>query len=164
VAGSVDAAGARDKARAEPSGDRLTIFLEPRRERHVSWAVFGVVVGALLIWRLGTVAQWLGGFLILLGLWATWKLVATYLYEAGAIVVDGSRVELPRGLCKPGKPDVVERSQVAHAYLLRRAVPWNASSPVLVVEVGDRAYPYPRDWFATEADQRRVIHALAKTR
>jgi hypothetical protein len=31
---------------------------------------------------------------------------------------------------------------------------------VLVVELGERALLYPRDWFATEADQRRVVHAL----
>jgi hypothetical protein len=33
---------------------------------------------------------------------------------------------------------------------------------VLVVELGARALTYPRDWFASEADQRQVIHALRR--
>jgi hypothetical protein len=31
---------------------------------------------------------------------------------------------------------------------------------VLVVELGEKAMAFPRDWFATEADQRHVVHAL----
>jgi hypothetical protein len=162
VAGSADAAKAAAGDDAAP-GDRLEIGLEHTRWRHFGWAVFGVIGGALLIWKMGTVAQWLGVGLIGLGIWSTVNFVRTLLLPAGAIVVDGQRVVLPRGVCR-GRPVEVDRAKVAHAYLLRRAVPWTRAAPVLVVEAGDAAYVFPRDWFATEADQRRVIHALARTR
>ena len=45
-------------------------------------------------------------------------------------------------------------------YFLRRSVPWNRAAPVLVVELGERRSLFPRDWFASEADQRHVVHAL----
>jgi hypothetical protein len=164
VAGSADAAAAkapaRDVAVDATAGDRLEIGLEHTRWRHFGWAVFGLVAGALLIWRMGTVAQWLGVGLLGLGAWASWNFARTLLFEAGAIIVDGRRVVLPRGVCR-GRPHEVDRSAVAHAYLLRRAVPWTRAAPVLVIEAGEHAYAFPRDWFATEADQRRVIHALA---
>jgi hypothetical protein len=144
-------------------GERLEIELEHTRWRHFSWAIFGALGGALLIWKMGTVAQYVGVGLIGLGLWATYQFVRTLLFPAGTIVVDGKRVVLPRGVCR-GTPIEVERAKVAHAYLLRRAVPWTRAAPVLVIEAGEQAYAFPRDWFATEADQRRVIHALARTR
>jgi len=31
-----------------------------------------------------------------------------------------------------------------------------------VVEVADKALAFPRDWFASEADQRHVVHALLR--
>ena len=160
MAGSADAATAA--ADVSP-GERLEILLEHMRWRHFAWAIFGVLGGAILIWKMGTVAQWVGIGLIGLGLWATYQFTRTLLFDAGAIVVDGRRVMLPRGVCR-GKPIEVERGKVAHAYLLRRAVPWTRAAPVLVIEAGDHAYTFPRDWFATEADQRRVIHALARAR
>ena len=159
VAGSADA-DAKDRDRDEPSGDRLEIGLEHMRWRHFGWAVFGLIVGTLLIWKMGTVAQWLGVGLIGLGIWAAINFARTLLFEAGSIVVDGKRVVLPRGVCR-GAPVELDRAAIAHAYLLRRAVPWTRAAPVLVIEAGDHAYLFPRDWFATEADQRRVIHALA---
>jgi hypothetical protein len=167
VAGSADAAATKDKARDDAQvqadeGERLEIELEHTRWRHFGWAVFGLFAGALLIWKMGTVAQWLGVGLIGLGLWSSWCFARTLLFPAGTILVEGRRVVLPRGVCR-GKPVEVERAAVAHAYLLRRAVPWTRAAPVLVIETGDHAYAFPRDWFATEADQRRVIHALATT-
>jgi hypothetical protein len=168
VAGSAESAAAKERAKggtqaAEPEGDRLEIGLEHMRWRHFGWAVFGLVVGTLLIWKMGTVAQWLGLVLLGLGGWASWNFARTLIFEPGAIIVDARRVILPRGVCR-GKPIEVERIRVDHAYLLRRAVPWTRAAPVLVIEAGDQAYAFPRDWFATEADQRRVIHSLAQPR
>jgi len=68
-------------------------------------------------------------------------------------------VELPRGLCK-GEPAAFPLDKVQHAYLLRRAVPWTRAAPVLVIEADGRAFSYPRDWFLTEADQRRIVREL----
>lgn len=165
MAGSADAAAAkdRDRDREEAAGERLEIGLEHMRWRHFGWAVFGLIVGTLLIWKMGTVAQWLGVVLLGLGAWASWNFARTLIYEAGAIVVDGGKVVLPRGVCR-GKPVELKRADIAHAYLLRRAVPWTRAAPVLIIEAGERAYAFPRDWFATEADQRRVIHSLAHAR
>src|SRR4029079_5872828 len=38
----------------------LEIELEVSRQRSAGWTVFGIVVGALLIWKLGTVGGWAG--------------------------------------------------------------------------------------------------------
>lgn len=129
------------------------------RFRHLSWMGVGIVVGALLIWKLGTVAQWAGVVMIGGGLWAAYNFVRTLLFPAGTIVVDDGGVELPRGLCK-GEPAKFPLAEVAHAYLLRRAVPWTRAAPVLVIEAGGKAFTYPRDWFLTEADQRRIVREL----
>lgn len=140
-------------------GRRLAIGLEHQRFRHLSWMGFGIVAGIVLIAKLGTVAQWVGVGLIGFGLVAGYLFVRTVLYPAGTLVVDDSGVELPRGLCK-GAPAKFPLADVAHVYLLRRAVPWTRAAPVLVVEAGGQAFTYPRDWFLTEADQRRVVREL----
>jgi hypothetical protein len=164
VAGSAESAKASAGTGDDAApGERLEIALEHMRWRHFGWAVFGIIGGAILIWKMGTVAQWLGVGLIGLGVWSTVLFVRTLLMPAGAIVVDGQKVVLPRGVCR-GRPHEVDRAKIANAYLLRRAVPWTRAAPVLVIEAGDQAFVFPRDWFATEADQRRVIHALARPR
>src|SRR5579862_5767628 len=99
VAGSADAGAGAAKADAGDeiaTGDRLEIGLEHTRWRHFGWAVFGVFGGLILIWKMGTVAQWIGVGLIGLGIWSTIGFVRTLLLPAGAIVVDGGRVVLPR--------------------------------------------------------------------
>jgi len=131
------------------------------RQRAASMMAFGLILGSLLIWKLGTVGVWVGVVLIVMGAFRAWELVQTFLYPPGTIKVTDSRVTLPRGLCLP-KPVEVTPQDVSAVYFLRRSVPWNRSAPVLVVEVGGRAMAYPRDWFASEADQRHVVHALMK--
>ena len=122
---------------------------------------FGLVVGTLLIWKLGTVGVWVGVVLLVLGAFRAWELAQTFLHAPGTIVVGDKQVSLPRGLCLP-RPVKVTPADVTAVYFLRRSVPWNRSAPVLVVEIGDRAMAFPRDWFASEADQRHVIHALMR--
>jgi len=39
-------------------------------------------------------------------------------------------------------------------------VPWTRAAPVLVVEAGGKPFTFPRDWFLTEADQRRIVREL----
>jgi hypothetical protein len=70
---------------------------------------------------------------------------------------------LPRNPHRPN-PLKLTPKDVTAVYFLRRSVPWNKSSPVLVIELGDKALAYPRDWFASEADQRHVVHALLAQR
>jgi hypothetical protein len=129
------------------------------RWRHLGWAAGGVVVGVILILKLGAVGQGLGVVLIGIGLLAAYAFARTLLFPAGTIRVGDETVELPRGLCK-GEPARFKVEEIKHAYLLRRAVPWTRAAPVLVVEAGERAYSYPRDWFLTEADQRRIVREL----
>jgi hypothetical protein len=140
-------------------GGKLVIPLEHQRYRHLAWMAFGLVAGLLLLLNLGTVGQWLGVVLMLVGAWASYSFVRTLLFPAGNIVVGDDGVELPRGLCK-GPPERYRIGQIAHVYLLRRSVPWTRAAPVLVVETAERAFTYPRDWFLTEADQRRIVREL----
>ena len=113
--------------------------------------------------KLGTVGQWVGVVLMILGALRAWQLVQTFLHPPGTIIVDDDEVVLPRGLCM-SRPVKVPAKDVTAVYFLRRSVPWNRSAPVLVVELGPRAMAFPRDWFASEADQRHVVHALLRGR
>ena len=133
------------------------------RQRAAAWAVFGVIIGVLLIGKLGTVAVWGGWLLIAIGVVRAAQLVQSFVHPAGKIVVSETEVVLPRGLHR-SRPITVAPSEVTSVYFLRRSVPWNRSAPVLIVELGDRALAFPRDWFASEADQRHVVHALMRNR
>jgi len=139
--------------------ETVEIELEVSRQRWITWTIGGIVGGALLIWKLGTVGVWVGYVLIALGLFRGYQLAMSYLHPPGKFVISEDKVSLPRGVHRP-RPLVLEPSAVTAAYFLRRSVPWNRSAPVLVVELGDKAMAFPRDWFASEADQRHVIHAL----
>lgn len=160
--GSRRGAGPRGQGAPGSSG-RLSIELEVSRNRYAGWTVFGIVFGALLIWKLGTVGQWVGAVLVVLGVLRAWQLIQTFLHPPGTIVVGEDEVVLPRGLCM-ARPVKVPAKDVTAVYFLRRSVPWNRSAPVLVVELGPRAMAFPRDWFASEADQRHIIHALMRSR
>ncbi|MCB9575107.1 MAG: hypothetical protein H6709_23780, partial [Kofleriaceae bacterium] len=160
--------GARTRGKGgRPPGDEpaaapaspLEIGLEHMRLRHAAWMVVCVTPGLLLVWKLGALGQAIGALLLVLGALAGYAFVRTLLFPPGTIVVAAAGVELPRGLCR-GAPDKHPLSAVEHTYLLRRAVPWTRAAPVLVVEAAGRAYSYPRDWFLTEADQRRIVREL----
>ena len=137
----------------------MSIELEGSRQRQIAWAIGGTIGGVLLILKLGTVGVWAGYVVIALGLYRAWELAQTFLHPAGTIVVSDKEIVLPRGLYKT-RPIVVPPKDVTAAYFLRKSVPWNRSSPVLVIELGEKAMAFPRDWFASEADQRHVVHAL----
>lgn len=113
----------------------------------------------MLVLELGTVGVWAGYVLIVYGLYRAFQLVQSYRHPVGTIVVSDQHVKLPRGLHR-GEPLEVKPGDITAVYFLRRSVPWNRAAPVLVVELGERAMLYPRDWFASEADQRQVVHAL----
>lgn len=149
--------------RAAGASGKLSIELEVSRNRYAGWTVFGLVFGALLILKLGTVGQWVGGVLMVLGVLRAWQLVQTFLHPPGTIIIGDDEVVLPRGLCVP-RPVQVPAKDVTAVYFLRRSVPWNRAAPVLVVELGPRAMAFPRDWFASEADQRHIVHALLRVR
>src|ERR1700742_4744598 len=82
------------------TGETVAIALEPSRQRAISWTFFGIVFGTLLVWRLGTVAVWVGWVLIAVGIFRAYQLVRSFLYPAGTIEVSAERVVLPLGLHK----------------------------------------------------------------
>jgi hypothetical protein len=139
--------------------ETVEIELEVSRQRWIAWTLGGTVGGALLIWKLGTVGVWAGYVLIALGLFRGFQLVMSLVHKPGTFIISPTKVTLPRGAHR-SNPLVLEPSAVTAVYFLRRSVPWNRSAPVLIVELGDKAMVYPRDWFASEADQRHVVHAL----
>jgi hypothetical protein len=146
-------------AASKSAGDRVEVELEHSRQRKIGWAIGGPVLGLLLILKFGTVGVWAGWALVMWGLIRAAQLVQTFRHPPGSIIVTNDRVELPLGLYRAA-PLTVASSDVTAVYFLRRSVPWNRSSPLLVIEVGQRALLYPRDWFASEMDQRNVLHAL----
>jgi len=121
--------------------------------------VFGVVFGAVCVWKLGTVGVWAGWVLIAVGLFRGYQLALTFIYPPGKFVITDKQVTLPRRIHRP-LPLEVAPAAITAVYFLRRSVPLYHAAPVLVVEVGQRAILFPRDWFASEADQRNVVHAL----
>jgi hypothetical protein len=153
-------ARARDPREAAAAAiERVEVHLEHARWRHFGWGLFAIAAGGLLISIFGVVAKVLGALFLLLAAWSAYGFVRTLIYRPGRIVVDGGKVILPRTLCG-GVEHSFDIAEVRHAFFLRRAVPWTKASPLLVVEVGDRAFTYARDWFASDADQRRVARAL----
>jgi hypothetical protein len=117
----------------------------------------------LMILKLGTVGVW-GGYAVLAwGLVRAVQLAMTIIYPPGKIRVSANEVVLPRAAHRPN-PLKVAPKDVTAVYFLRRSVPWNKSSPVLVIELGEQAMAFPRDWFASEADQRHIVHALLALR
>ena len=121
--------------------------------------MFGIIVGILCVLKLGTVGVWGGYVLIAIGLYRGFQLVQSYRNPPGTIRVSAKEVALPRGLHLTN-PLVVAPADVTAVYFLRRSVPWNRHAPVLVIEIGKRALAFPRDWFASESEQRSVLHAL----
>ena len=139
--------------------ETVEVELEVSRQRWITWTIGGIVGGLLLVLELGTVGVWVGYVLIALGLWRGYQLAMSYLHPPGKFVISEHKVSVPRGVHRP-RPLELEPSAITATYFLRRSVPWNRSAPVLVIELGDRALAFPRDWFASETDQRHVIHAL----
>jgi hypothetical protein len=134
----------------------LEVQLEHARWRNFAWAAAGIVVAALLIGLLATVFKWLGALLLAVSGIGVWAFVMTLLHPPGRIRVSEAEVSLARGLCR-GVEVTLPLDRVRHAFLLRRAT---RTGPLLVVETDDGVFTYPRDWFGSDSDQRRVALAL----
>ena len=148
----------RDVANGK-AGKVVKVDFEVYRGAWIGWLVIGSVLGGLMVVKLGTLGQYLGGVLIVLAAWNGFKLALSLLHKPGTIEVSAERVVLPRGLCR-GNPLVLSHAEVTSAYFLRNSVPWNRSAPLLIIEANQIAHAFPRDWFSSEADQRRIISAL----
>lgn len=138
----------------------VEVVLEPQTWRHAGWAGFHIIAGGVLIYGLGVVGKALGVGLLLFGALRAYKFVRAVLKPPGRLKVGLDPIELPRALSVEAA-DQVPVKDVAQVFFLRRALPWTQASPVLVVEAGGRVYSYPRDWFASDSDQRRIARTLA---
>lgn len=157
-AAAKDGASRRRGRKAQADGS-VEVQLEHGRWRHFGWAALGVAVGALLLWKLGALGKGLGIAALGLAAYNLYRFAGTLRFPAGRIRVAEGGVDLPDGLCR-GKAHHFAMADVRHAFFLRRAVPWSQAGPVLVVEAGEQVFVYPRDWFASDSDQRRVARAI----
>src|SRR5688572_4368078 len=66
-------------------GGNVEVKLEVSRQRPIGWTIFGLIVGALLVWKLGTVGKWVGVVLMLIGAFRAYQLVQTFLHPPGTI-------------------------------------------------------------------------------
>jgi hypothetical protein len=153
------ARAARAAAARQDSEGEFQIPLEHGRWRHFGWLAVGGALGVFLVMKLGTVGKGLGVVLLLLGVVNLIRFARTLYRSAGAIAVSEESVRLPEGLCR-ARAHTVEYRGIRHAFFLRRAVPWTRTGPILVIETDRGVFTYPRDWFATDSDQRRIAHAI----
>jgi hypothetical protein len=135
------------------------VVLEHGRWRHFSWIVIGAVAGVILIWKLGAVGKGIGVLLLAVSALHIYRFARTLVHDAGKIELRDDAVLLPVALCAV-EAHTVAYKQVRHAFFLRRAVPWSRTGPILVIETAERVFMYPRDWFSSDSDQRRVALAL----
>ena len=152
-------AGKDEGKDAVDAGKPLSITLLHGRGRHLGWVLFGGVGGGTLLLHFGTLGKVIGGLLALIALQQAARAVQTLVRKPGTFRVDGDSVQLPTGLCQ-GEELKLERAQIDHVFFLRRSVPWTQAGPLLVVEAQGKSYSFPRDWFASDSDQRRVETAL----
>lgn len=139
------------------------ITLEHRRNHHLGWAAFGVLAGGALLWKLGVIGQFLGGALLLLAIVNAMRAARTFLHSPGTFLLsDSSEMSIPESLCT-GKDLKLGGDKLQHVFFLRRAVPWSKAGPILIVEADGRSFSYPRDWFSSDSDQRRVAAALQRS-
>lgn len=154
-----DAGKRSRKGKHRSSDGPFEVTLVHARNTHLGWAIISLVIGILLVWKLAIVGQVLGVCFLVFAAFAGRRFVMTLLNPPGTIKVETDRVELPVGLCR-GRVNELTYDQIKHVFFLRRAVPWTRAGPVLVIETSDLALTYPRDWFASESEQRRVLHAI----
>jgi hypothetical protein len=150
---------ARDQGGARETESTLDVTLAHARWRNFLWAAIWLALGGFLVLRLGSFGLVVGIPILLAGINAAVAFTRTLLHPPGTISVRDAELLLPARLCS-GTKLTVPKPEIRHAYLLRRSVPLARSGPVLVVETAQGTYSYPRDWFTTEADQRRVATSI----
>jgi hypothetical protein len=145
-----------------PSDDLVEVELEHSRWRHFIWTVAFGILCAFLFFRVGgLVGAAIGMVSAALLVRSAWTFILTYLRPAGRILVSDHQLLLPPRL-HAGAELTLPLEDVKHAYVVRRAVGWATPGPLLVVETKAARFEFPRDWFASEADQRRVAHAVSR--
>jgi hypothetical protein len=139
--------------------DPLVVPLYHARWRHFIWAVILGGLGGVLVASFGGTGRIVGLVLVALAVSPTLEFVRTLAHEAGAIGVSAQAVKLPPRVCA-GRHADVPLDCVKHAYFVRRELPFMTTGPLLVVETTHGSFAYPRDWFASESDQRRLVLSI----
>jgi hypothetical protein len=155
------------KGDAKPDKDKrdeaVEVALTHARWKNLVWGAFGIGLGVFLVVNMSSIG-WVLAAIVWSSTYPNVKaFVQTFLSPPGKIVIAGEQMLLPTGLCA-GDPTPVPLGDLKHAYLLRRAIPWNTSGPVLVIETRRGVFEYPRDWFSLDGDQRLVSAALNRRR
>ena len=154
----------RKRAKRKRKAASFEVVFDSQRTRHLIWALVHLTVGTLLIAILGTVAKAVGIVFLALGLLRALKFVLRIGGPEASITIGEDSVALPKKLInRRADRKRFETDEIANVFYLRRSVPWFRISPVLVIEACDGSvFRYPRDWFAADADQRRVAAAINK--
>jgi hypothetical protein len=142
-----------------PEADTLEIELAGSRWKHFIWAVVGIGLGLLVAINMGSVGWVIGGAVAVGGLKSLWDFVRTLLHPPGAVVVSDDEIVVPAGV-STGASTTVPASELKNAYVLRRAMTWFQSGPLLVIETRREVFELPRDWFGSDDDQRSIATVL----
>ena len=142
----------------------MEIELDSGAGRHFFWMLVRLVLAGVLILRMGTAFGWVaGGLLAAFGVRSAILFVRSAIRQAAVVTVVGNRLLLPRTPTST-RIDAVPLRDVRHCYLLKRAVPWTMSGPVVVVETASQVWNLPRDWFKQDDDPHRLVAAVAAAR
>jgi hypothetical protein len=148
-----------DLARKIDVKGEIEVTLAPARSPHFAWGVVGVSLGLVFALLFGGAGTIIGGLFLL---WAGYHLVRlalTLTRKPQTIRVAEDGLRLPRGLFGDECASLAA-ADIKHTYWLRHSAPWPHARPVLVVDLGEEALLYPRDWFASDHDQELIAAAL----
>ena len=138
---------------------KLHIVMENNRNQLLGGLAIRIVIAGLCLVKLGTIGQIIGAAVALSAIFKVLKVYQTVVNQPGTFQVSDSEIVVPTGLCS-GQSLSLKDTQLQHAFFIRKAVPWTQAGPILVIEAEDKAYSFPRDWFASDSDQLRVARAL----
>lgn len=109
------------------------------------------------LWKMDILGKLFG---VGVGLWAlraAWHLARATQHGVASIELGAHSISLPAARFANTPAANVPYEQVTSAYFLHEAVPRRWAAPVLVIEANQIAHAYPRDWFDSEADARRIL-------
>ena len=148
------------EGKSERPPTSLTVVLDGGRWRYLGWSLVGAALGVALIARLGMVGKVAGALFLAIAAANGWRAYRAFRLPAGTFRISDAELAIPPA--QWGEDLFLAAGELRHCYFFRRAVPWGRAGPILVLETANRAFRYPRDWFHSDADQRRVAHALSR--
>lgn len=148
-----------DLARKIDVSADLDITFSPARSSHLVWVIVGTLLGLLFVFFFGGAGAVMGALFLIWAGYHAFRLVTALARQPQSIHVGDGGFRLPRSIFG-SEVSTLEPDQIKHTYFLRRSAPLFHARPVLVVDLGDEALLYPRDWFASDQDQELLAAAL----